>query len=81
MTSTKIFAAHSVLDAPNDNTPDNSYRGATVTQLPQSNRLQTTVHWHYGPAESLSYTIEWQLQGPGGQRPLMTMPLGGHCDS
>ena len=81
VTSAKITHAHSVLDAPNDSTPDNSYRGASVTQLPSSGRLQTTVHWHYGPAESLSYTIEWQLQGPGGQRPLMTMPLGGPCDS
>ena len=81
VTGAKIIAAHSVLDAPNDSLPDNSYRGATVTQLPSSGRLQTTVHWHYGPAESLSYTIEWKLQGPGGQRPLMTMPLGGSCDS
>jgi hypothetical protein len=81
VTGTKIVAAHSVLDAPNDSTPDNSYRGASVTQTPSSGRLETTVHWHYGAAESLSYTIEWQLQGPGGQRPLLTMPLGGPCDS
>ena len=81
VTSTKIIAAHSVLDAPNDSTPDDSYRGASVTQPPSSGRLQTGVHWHYGVAESLSYTIEWQLQGPSGQRPLLTMPLGGPCDS
>lgn len=81
VTGAKIVAVHSVLDAPNDTTPDNSYRGASVTQPPSSGRLETTVHWHYGAAESLSYTIEWQLQGPGGQRPLMTMPLGGPCDS
>lgn len=81
VTSTKVVAAHSVLDAPNDATPDNSYRGAAVTQSPSSGRLETTVHWHYGAAESLSYTIEWQLQGPGGQRPILTMPLGGPCDS
>lgn len=44
-------------------------------------KLETTVYWHYGAAESLSYTVEWQLHGPGGQRPLLTMPLGGPCDS
>lgn len=81
VTSAKVIAVHSVLDAPNDTTPDDSYRGAVVTQPPSSGRLQTGVHWHYGTAESLSYTIEWQLQGPGGQRPLLTMPLGGSCDS
>lgn len=81
VTGAKIVAAHSVLDAPNDSTPDNSYRGASVTQTPSSGRLETTVHWHYGAAESLSYSVEWQLQGPGGQRPLLTMPLGGPCDS
>jgi hypothetical protein len=81
VTGAKIVAAHSVLDAPSDASPDNSYRGASVTQAPSSGRLETTVHWHYGAAESLSYTIEWQLQGPDGQRPLMTMPLGGPCDS
>ena len=80
VTSAKVVAASSVLDAPNDNTPDNAYRGASVTQMPSSGRLQTIVHWHYGVEESLKYTIEWQLQGPGGQRPLLTMALGGPCD-
>jgi hypothetical protein len=80
VTSAKIVAANSVLDSPNDSTPDNAYRGASVTQMPSSGRLQTIVHWHYGMAESLKYTIEWQLQGPGGQRPLLTMPVGGPCD-
>jgi hypothetical protein len=79
--SAKIVAAHSVLDAPNDSTPDDAYRGASVTQAPSAGRLQTGVHWHYGVAESLSYTIEWKLEGPTGQRPLMTMPLTGSCDS
>jgi len=43
--------------------------------------LQTGVRWHYGYGESLSYTIQWILKGPYGQRPLKTMPLSGPCDS
>jgi hypothetical protein len=79
--NTRIVSAHSGLDAPNNSEPDNVFRGAVVTQSPAAGRLQTVVRWHYGAFESLSYTIQWELEGPGGQRPLMTMPLGGPCDS
>lgn len=81
VTSATITSAHSVLDAPNDSTPDNAYRGATITKQPSAGRLETGVHWHYGASESLSYTVEWGLAGPWGQRPLSTMPLSGSCDS
>jgi hypothetical protein len=79
--STKILSAHSGLDSPNNSEPENVFRGAAVVQQPAAGRLQTVVHWHYGVFESLSYTIQWILEGPGGQRPLMTMPPGGPCDS
>jgi hypothetical protein len=79
--SARIVAAHSVLDSPGINTSEDFYRGASISQMPSDGRLQTLVHWHYGFAESISYTIEWELEGPSGQRPLMTMPLSGPCDS
>lgn len=81
ITSATITSAHSVLDSPNDSTPDNAYRGAAITKQPSAGRLETGVHWHYGPSESLSYMIEWGLAGAWGQRPLSTMPLSGSCDS
>jgi len=81
VTETRIVAAHSQLDAPGDTSPDNDYRGAIVKLPPTAGRLQTTVAWHYGPGESISYTIEWTLRGANGQRPLLTMPKSGPCDS
>jgi hypothetical protein len=29
----------------------------------------------------LTYTLEWKLTGPAGQRPISTMPKSGACDS
>ena len=81
VTDTKILSAHSRLDAPNNTAPENSYRFARVKTKPDADRLQTVVEWMYGPGESLSYTIEWTITGPLGQRALSTMPLSGPCDS
>jgi hypothetical protein len=81
VTETKIVAAQSKLDAPGNTAPDNAYRYARVKTKPDADRLQTVVEWMYGPGESLSYTIEWTIVGPLGQRPLLTMPTSGPCDS
>ncbi len=81
VTQTRIVAAYSTLDAPGSNPPENAYRYAKVKTPPDSGRLQTVVDWMYGPGESLSYQIEWTLTGPLGQRPLLTMPPSGPCDS
>lgn len=80
VTSTKIVAAQSQLDPPGTTTPVNAYRYAKIKTNPDAGRLQTVVEWMYGPGESLSYTIEWTLTGPLGQRALMTMPLSGPVD-
>jgi hypothetical protein len=81
VTDTKIVSAHSKLDAPGSTAAENAYRYAKIKTKPDAGRLQTVVDWMYGPGESLSYTIEWTLTGPMGQRPLTTMPLSGDCDS
>ncbi|MBK9062754.1 MAG: hypothetical protein IPL89_06105 [Acidobacteria bacterium] len=81
VTETKIVAAQSKLDAPGNTAPENAYRYARVKTKPDADRLQTVVEWMYGPGESLSYTIEWTIVGPLGQRPLLTMPTSGPCDS
>jgi hypothetical protein len=78
---TKIAAVHSQLDAPYVTAPETSYRYARIKTKPDGGRITTVVEWMYGPAESLTYTIQWTLKGPLGQRPLLTMPLGGPCDS
>jgi hypothetical protein len=80
VTSTKITAVHSQLDPPGYSAPENAYRYAKIKTPPGGGRLQTVVEWMYGPAESLTYTIEWVLGGPMGQRPLSTMPSAGPCD-
>jgi len=77
----EIIASHSVADLGGDASPDNTYRGASVSVQPQANRLQTTVKWHIGPGDSLQYQVRWTLTGPYGQRALMTMPKQGICDS
>lgn len=81
VTETKIVAAQSKLDAPGNTAPENAYRYAKVKTKPDADRLQTVVEWMYGPGESLSYTIEWTLAGPLGQRALSTLPQSGPCDS
>ncbi|MDD5562480.1 MAG: hypothetical protein PHQ91_02085 [Thermoanaerobaculaceae bacterium] len=80
VTSTTIRSAVSAA-APSDTSPDNTWRGAEVTTAPQGNDLRTAVHWHYSGIDSLDYTVEWQLTGPAGQRPLLTMQKHGSCDS
>jgi hypothetical protein len=77
----QVVSAHSIADLGGDASPDNQYRGAAVTIQPQSNRFQTTVKWHIGPGDSLQYAITWNLTGPDGQRPLLSMPKRGACDS
>ncbi|MDB5043191.1 MAG: hypothetical protein JWN27_3917 [Candidatus Eremiobacteraeota bacterium] len=77
----KIVAAHSMADIGGDASPDNPYRGASVTIQPNSGRLQTVVAWHVEPQESLQYAIQWTFTGRPGQRPVLTMPLGKVCDS
>ena len=80
VTETKITSVVSQLDPPGANVPENAYRYARIKTKPDGGRLQTVVEWMYGPAESLTYTIEWKLSGPMGQRPLSTMPSAGPCD-
>ena len=80
VTSTTISSAISAA-APEDTSPDNTWRGAKVTTAPQGNDLRTAVHWHYSGIDSLDYTVEWKLAGPAGQRPLLTMQKYGSCDS
>jgi hypothetical protein len=77
----RIVAAHSIADLGADTSPDNGYRGASISIQPQSNRLQTSVKWHIGPGDSLQYEVAWTLTGPEGQRALMTLPKRGPCDS
>jgi hypothetical protein len=78
--SAKVVAASSIADVGGDTSPDNQYRGAVATS-PSGGRLQTSVAWHIGPGDSLTYLLEWTLTGPYGQRALQTLPLGGPCDS
>lgn len=77
--STKISGAVSAI-SPQDLSPDNTWRGASVTTPPTANDLRTAVHWHYSGIDSLDYTVEWTLAGPMGQRPLLTMAKYGSCD-
>jgi hypothetical protein len=77
--STKISGAVSAI-SPQDLSPDNTWRGASVTTPPAGNDLRTAVHWHYSGIDSLDYTVEWTLAGPMGQRPLLTMAKYGSCD-
>ena len=80
VTSTTIKSAVSAA-APTDLSPDNTWRGATVTTAPQGTDLRTAIHWHYSGIDSLDYTVEWQLTGPLGQRPLTTVTKYGSCDN
>jgi hypothetical protein len=80
VTSTTIKSAVSAT-APQDLSPDNTWRGASVTTTPQGSDLRSAVHWHYSGIDSLDYTMEWQLSGPAGQRPLLTMAKNGSCDN
>jgi hypothetical protein len=77
----RIAAAHSVADIGADSSPDNAYRGASVTIQPNSGRLETVVAWHVEPQESLQYAVEWTFTGRPGQRPVLSMPLGKACDT
>jgi hypothetical protein len=79
--SAVVVSASSVADVNGNSPADNSYRGASVTVQPQSGRLQTQVHWHIGPGDSLQYVIQWTFTGAAGQRAIPTLPLGGPCDS
>jgi hypothetical protein len=79
--SATVVSATSVADVNGNSPPDNGYRGASVTIQPQSGRLQTQVHWHISPGDSLQYVVDWTLTGAAGQRAVSTMPLGGPCDS
>jgi hypothetical protein len=80
VTSTVIKSAVSAT-TPQNLVPDNTWRGAKVTQTPPPGTLRTGVAWHYSGVDSLDYTIEWTLSGPLGQRPLMTMVKHDSCDS
>jgi hypothetical protein len=77
----QVVTAHSVADIGGDSSPDNQYRGAIATIQPGANRFETVIQWHIGPGDSLQYTVQWTFTGPLGQRPLLTMPLRGPCDS
>lgn len=77
----QIVSAHSVADIGGDSSPDNEYRGAVATIQPGANRFETVIQWHIGPGDSLQYVVQWTFTGPLGQRPLLTMPLRGPCDS
>ena len=79
VTSAAIISANSTA-APNDFSPDNTWRGASVTTPPTSD-MRTIVHWHYSGIDSLTYTLEWTLTGPMGQRPISTMAKIGSCDT
>ncbi len=74
-----ILSANSTT-TPTDMSPDNTWRGATLTTGPGSD-MRTAVHWHYSGIDSLTYTLEWKLTGPLGQRPISTLPTYGSCDS
>jgi hypothetical protein len=77
----RILRASSVADPPEDWSPDNVYRGATITAQPGSAQLETRVEWHIGPHESLQYILGWDLLAQPGQRPILSMPLSGPCDA
>ncbi len=81
--SVKVVQVRSVLDQPglSDAPIDNPYRGAQVAFSPTAGRIQVTVNWHVGPGDSLEYILAWTFSGPAGQRPVLTMPLRGPCDS
>jgi hypothetical protein len=79
VTSTAVKSAMSGT-SPQDLSPDNAWRGAAVTMPPSGSDLRTAVHWHYSGIDSLTYTVEWHLAGPMGQRPLLTMAKYGSCD-
>ncbi len=78
--STTIKSALSAA-APDDVSPDNSWRGAKVTLQPQAGTLRTGVAWHYTGIDTLDYTVEWTLTGPLGRRPLLTMAKHDSCDN
>jgi hypothetical protein len=78
VTSTRIKSAYSAT-APSELAPDDTWRGAVLKQGPQGSDMRTLVHWHYSGIDSLSYTVEWTLTGPAGQRPLMSMAAAGSC--
>ncbi|PZR63428.1 MAG: hypothetical protein DLM53_01190 [Candidatus Eremiobacter antarcticus] len=79
VTSAKITSANSTT-TPTDYSPDNTWRGASVTTAPTSD-MRTAVHWHYSGIDSLAYTLEWNLTGPVGQRPISTLAKSGSCDT
>jgi hypothetical protein len=79
-TSTTIKSAVSAA-TPTDLSPDNTWRGASISAAPSSSDMRTTVHWHYSGIDSLDYTIEWQISGPLGARPLAGMTKIGTCDN
>ena len=77
--STAVKSAMSAT-SPLDLSPDNTWRGATVTTPPSGSDLRTAVHFHYSGIDSLDYTLEWTLSGPMGQRPILTLAKYGDCD-
>jgi hypothetical protein len=77
--STTVTSAMSAA-SPQDLSPDNDWRGATVKAKPAGNDLRTIVAYHFNGLDTLDYTLEWTLEGPYGQRPLLTMPKVGTCD-
>jgi hypothetical protein len=77
----EVVRVSSVLDQSGDAPVDDQYRGARVAFQPTAGRIQVTVNWHIGPGDSLEYMLRWTFSGPSGQRPLLTMPLRGPCDS
>lgn len=79
VTGGSIISANSTT-SPTDFSPDNTWRGALVTTPPTSD-MRTIVHWHYSGIDSLTYTLEWTLTGPMGQRPISTMAKIGSCDT
>jgi hypothetical protein len=78
-----VVQVSSVLDQPgiSDAPVDNNYRGAQVAFPPTDGRMEVNVNWHIGPGDSLEYVLQWTFSGPAGQRPVLTMPLRGPCDS
>jgi hypothetical protein len=58
--SAAVVSATSVADVSGNSAPDNGYRGASVTTQPQSGRLETQVHWHIGPGDSLQYVVDYR---------------------
>jgi hypothetical protein len=79
VTSTVIKSALSAA-APDDTSPENPWRGASVTLKPQAGSLRTAVAWHYSGVDTLDYTIEWTLTGPLGVRPILTMAKHDSCE-